>query len=239
MPFWRANNTNPTFQIRKDRPSAMRLDGDGGRSPYSYWGFSYGAVLGATFVAMRPHRAKRMVLDGICDARAMCSGFWNTSILDTDKVMGRFFESCQQAGPEQCSFSTGGTLSDLQMDLEDTLQSLKQTPLAVPGTETRGLDVITYSDVMRLIKDALYDPLRLFPVLADMLTDVSRGNGSAFADMKMAAKASICRPPSSSDGGDDDSGSLPAIYRHHPRHPGVNRLHRRLQSHRADKTRFL
>lgn len=207
--------------------------------PLQYWGFSYGAVLGATFVAMQPHRAKRMVLDGICDARAMYSGFWNTSILDTDKVMERFFESCQQAGPEQCSFSTGGTLFDLQMDLEDTLQSLKQTPLAVPGTETRGLDVITYSDVMRLIKDALYDPLRLFPVLADMLTDVSRGNGSAFADMKMAAKTSICRPPSSSDGGDNDSGSLPAIYRHHPRNPGVNRLHRRLRSHRADKTRFL
>lgn len=168
-----------------------------GEEPLQYWGFSYGAVLDATFVAMQPHRAKRMVLDGICDARAMYSGFWNTSILDTDKVMERFFESCQQAGPEQCSFSTGGTLSDLQMDLEDTLQSLKQTPLAVPGTETRGPDVITYSDVMRLIKDALYDPLRLFPVLADMLTDVSRGNGSAFADMKMAAKTSICRSPSS------------------------------------------
>lgn len=55
---------------------------------------------------------------------------------------------------------------------------------------------------MRLIKDSLYRPLKSFPVLADMLTDLSRGNGSAFADMKMEAKTSICSP--SSDDNDSE-----------------------------------
>jgi hypothetical protein len=171
-----------------------------GEELLQYWGFSYGSVLGATFAAMHPQRVKRVVLDGVCDARAMYSGFWSTSILDTDNVMRNFFESCHQAGPERCSFSTGNTSEDLGASLETFLQSLNNTPLAVQASSTRGPDVITYSDVMRLIKESLYDPLEYFHLLADMLADISRGDGSAFADMKNADKVPICPSNDGQDG---------------------------------------
>lgn len=163
-----------------------------GEELLQYWGFSYGSVLGVTFAAMQPHRVGRVLLDGVCDARAMYSGFWTTSLSDTDKVMENFIESCRQAGPDRCSFSTGNSSEDLGANLEQVLQSLNRTPLAVPGSDMRGPDVITYSDVMRLIKESLYVPLKSFPVLADLLTGLSRGNGSAFADMKNAGKVDVC-----------------------------------------------
>ena len=122
----------------------------------------------------------------------MYSGFWTTSLLDTDSVMENFFETCHHAGPDRCSFSTGNGSEDLRANLEKALQFLNRIPLAVPGSDTRGPDVITYSDVMRLIKESLYVPLKSFPVLAELLADVSRGDGSAFAEMKNAGKVASC-----------------------------------------------
>jgi hypothetical protein len=80
----------------------------------------------------------------------------------------------------------------LGANLEQLLHSLNRTPLAVPGSDTRGPDVITFSDVMRLVKESLYVPLKSFPVMADLLANVSRGDGGAFADMKNAGKVAAC-----------------------------------------------
>ncbi|KAJ6020459.1 hypothetical protein N7540_005963 [Penicillium herquei] len=148
-------------------------------------------VVGATFAAMQPHRVKRLVLDGVCDAQTIYSGYWTTNILDTDKIMTRFFESCQQTGPTRCSFSDDGSPKDLEATLDTILESLNRTPLAVPGSDTRGPDIITYSDVLRYIKKSVYEPLEYFPVLADVFASLFLGDGSILADIKHVDKISI------------------------------------------------
>jgi hypothetical protein len=168
-----------------------------GQEMLQYWGFSYGSVTGATFATMQPGRVKRLIVDGICDARASYKGLWTTSLLDSDRVMDRFFEDCYKADPDRCSFYTESGPSSMRYDLESILQVLNNTPLAVPGSDSHGPDVITYSDVMRLIEDTLYDPLVRFPRLSNLLTDVSRGNGSEFASFRAKGQASACpyQPP--------------------------------------------
>lgn len=39
-----------------------------GEKKLSYWGYSYGTILGATFAAMFPDLVGRMLLDGVSDA---------------------------------------------------------------------------------------------------------------------------------------------------------------------------
>ncbi|KAJ5608771.1 hypothetical protein N7528_009338 [Penicillium herquei] len=162
-----------------------------GEELLQFWGFSYGTVVGATFAAIQPHRVKRLVLDGVCDAEIMYSGYWTTNILDTDKIMTNFFESCQQAGPTQCSFAADGSSKDLEATLDRTLESLNRILLVVPGSNARGPDIITYSDILRYIKKSVYEPLEYFQTLADIFTGLSLGNGSVLTDIKNAEKISI------------------------------------------------
>lgn len=95
------NNRISTLQKREIKSSLKWKEGE---EMLQYWGFSYGSVTGVTFAAMQPHRVKRLIVDGICDANAMHNGLWTTSILDTDLVMDKFFEDCYKAGPVRCSF---------------------------------------------------------------------------------------------------------------------------------------
>ncbi|KAJ5724240.1 hypothetical protein N7488_002275 [Penicillium malachiteum] len=95
-----------------------------GEELLQFWGFSYGTVVGATFAAMQPHRVKRLVLDGVCDAEIMYSGYWATNILDTDKIMTSFFESCHQAGPTQ--------VMQITICVENTIESTYRSPPESP-----------------------------------------------------------------------------------------------------------
>ncbi|KAL5318590.1 hypothetical protein ACEPPN_013653 [Leptodophora sp. 'Broadleaf-Isolate-01'] len=137
-------------------------------------------------------RVKRLIVDGICDPNAMYSGLWATSIQDTDKIITRFFDDCYKAGPNECPLYAEKGPASIQAILESTLESLNKTPLAVSGALGHGPEVITFSDVMRLVKEAVYSPIDLFPVLADLVADVSSGNGSKFASYKAKAPTKIC-----------------------------------------------
>jgi hypothetical protein len=163
-----------------------------GQEMLQYWGFSYGSVTGAAFAAMHPGRVRRLIVDGICDASARYGAFGTKSVVDSDRIMDRFFEDCSKAGPDLCSFGKGSGPSGIRDDMESILQTLNDTPLAVAGSDTHGPEVITYSDVMRLVEDTLYDPLGRFPRLADLLTDISRGNGSEFASFKTKGQVTAC-----------------------------------------------
>jgi hypothetical protein len=81
----------------------------------------------------------------------------------------------------------------MEGNLAATLQLLKNTPRPVAGSDSHGPDVIMYSDIMKVIKVTLYDPMKLFPQLADLLTSVSNGgSGAGFATFKMKTKSPVC-----------------------------------------------
>jgi pimeloyl-ACP methyl ester carboxylesterase len=155
-----------------------------GEEKIQYWGFSYGTVLGATFAALQPHRVERVILDGVEDSTDYYSTAWALNLKDTDKIIDKFYDYCSAAGPKKCAFNfeTSDPV-DIKASFESLISDIKEDPIAVPATSTRGPDIITYSDVMLLIRYTVYKPLALFPQLADLLADL-KGNGSAFADFK-------------------------------------------------------
>lgn len=179
-----------------------------GDEKLQYWGFSYGTLLGQTFAAMYPTRVRRMVLDGVGDSRDYYSTSWMLGLKDTDKIMLKFFEYCSAAGPEKCALNTGNsTPSEIQDPVESLISSLHQHPTAVPGNGTRGPEIITYTDVMMMVRTLIYRPLDYFPEMAELLADLLYGNGSALADYKQKAHKRTCpfSDSSAKDENDDRS----------------------------------
>lgn len=163
-----------------------------GEEKLLYWGFSYGTLLGATFAALQPHRVDRVILDGVEEATDYYSTAWALNLRDTDKIIDKFYEYCSLAGPKKCAFNFGTSdPADIKKSFELLISDIKEDPIAVPGTSTRGPEIITYSDVMEFVRLALYRPRTQFPILASILADL-KGNGSATADFKAQQNKPSC-----------------------------------------------
>ncbi|KAL1303080.1 hypothetical protein AAFC00_006524 [Neodothiora populina] len=176
---------------------ARRTRRNQGKEKIRYWGNSYGTLLGQTFAAMFPDRIDRMVLDGVVDSHDYYFGSWLSNLKDSDKILDRFFQYCSEAGPQDCNFFSEGGPDKIRKEYEDLLLDIFAHPRVVPSSPTRGPDVITWSDVKSTVRLGMYQPLIFMPMVADLLTDVWRGNGSLFADFKHVEHTpSSCSCPS-------------------------------------------
>jgi hypothetical protein len=145
-----------------------------------------------------------MVLDGVGDSSDYYNTPWMRGLNDTDKIMSKFFDYCSVAGKDKCALNIdNSTSSEIRGSVESLISSLHQDPIAVAGNETRGPEIITYSDVMMMIRKLIYRPLDYFPEMADLLADIVHGNGSAFAAYKQRAHKPTC--PFSESNSDHDS----------------------------------
>lgn len=141
---------------------------------------------------MFPDRVDRLILDGVCDTRDYYFGAWFSNLKDSDKILDRFFQYCFDAGPERCSFHDSDGPATMKKIYDDLLLDIFSYPRPVPMSSTRGPDVITWSDVKSMVRLGMYQPLIFMPMVADLLTDVSRGNGSLFADFKHMENTPSC-----------------------------------------------
>ncbi|MFE2995780.1 alpha/beta hydrolase [Nocardia sp. NPDC059246] len=89
-----------------------------GEQLVTYFGVSYGTLLGATYANLFPDRVRAMVLDGNIDPSAWYD--WNpvlstflrqASDLGTAKTLEQFLNLCSQAGPIRCPFSAGSAVA--------------------------------------------------------------------------------------------------------------------------------
>jgi pimeloyl-ACP methyl ester carboxylesterase len=160
--------------------------------PLRFWGFSYGSLLGSTIASMYPGRIERMVLDGVVDSDDYYSGSWTKNLDDTDAIFHKFASYCFEAGPRRCPFWRHGGAAAIENAYEHLLEAIRDDPLSVPGTADRGPELITWSDIRLLVAPSLYQPLQLFPALAELLQDLTEGNGTLFAEYKMRNQAQLC-----------------------------------------------
>lgn len=168
---------------------------DAAAAALQYWGFSYGTVLGMTYATLFADQVKRMVLDGVVNASAWYSGNSVGFLRDTDGVMDRFFRYCHLAGNIKCAFTGKKNLREgeaegvarLRKRLINFLARLKENPLPVGGggvISRLSPSIVTYADAKRLIREAVYEPLDKFPILATILADLDEGNGSSLVEYK-------------------------------------------------------
>jgi pimeloyl-ACP methyl ester carboxylesterase len=172
-----------------------------GKELVQYIGFSYGTILGATLATMHPSRVKRIILDGVADSDDYYAGTWLTNLQDTDEIMTRFFEECHRVGRHKCAIYSATGAQGSQELLENVLEGLRVTPIPVTATRSLAPDLITYSDLMALIRDALYKPRELFKQLADVVSALSVGNGTLLAERKQKEYKPFCPTSECEKGG--------------------------------------
>lgn len=190
-----------------------------------YWGFSYGTLLGGTFAALYPDRVERLVSDGNVDYRAWYGADRNTAFLqDADRVLGAFAWFCHDAGPRGCAFHAP-TREGIHERLGKLLARLRDAPVPVVPVMCGGPQLprlVTWSDVKRLVSAALYQPVLLFPRLAEVLAALERGDGLPFYALAAqgqpdgGAAADLCDagaapPPGMPRVGEDTADAFPAI----------------------------
>jgi pimeloyl-ACP methyl ester carboxylesterase len=145
----------------------------------SYYGTSYGTVLGATFASLFPDNVGRVVLDGVVDAEDYYNLGWSTNLYQTDEALQSFSLNCYQSGQSNCSF-WGPSTQNISDRLDQIVMDLKYHPIPVPQSAACPLPMLaTYSDLKQLLLLSLYNPLDSFPLLSDILLSLEQGNGSA------------------------------------------------------------
>jgi pimeloyl-ACP methyl ester carboxylesterase len=158
-----ARNAGPLLEHMATKDVAQDLDllrravGD---KKLTYVGFSYGTLLGATYVNMFPKNARAIILDGNVDPRLRLT---NGLQYDRERAQGfeialdAYLKRCDAEGAK-CAFSDGSP----RAKFDEIRNHLRTTPITLPDGGTVTLDSFT---------DALYDPPSLAP-LAEALQEV-------------------------------------------------------------------
>ncbi|BGP00214.1 hypothetical protein RTBOTA2_003602 [Rhodotorula toruloides] len=166
-----------------------------GEKKLSYWGFSYGTILGATFSAMFPDLVERVILDGVSDADSYTNDFWEwgrSGMSDTRKTFEGFFSACAKSGPAGCAFAANdSTAEGLEERYHDLLEKLRQEPLPVSHSDV-GPGILTPSDVEYTMFHALYAP-STWPNMARLLAETERGNGTSMYATANVASGKLAR----------------------------------------------
>ncbi|KAJ3100505.1 hypothetical protein HDU97_002187 [Phlyctochytrium planicorne] len=156
-----------------------------GQDVLNYIGFSYGTVLGMTYVNMFPDRVGRVIIDGVADITTWTSDTFTynkEAIQDTNEVLRGFATECANAGVDLCPLAdlvnkvqlketfTGPNVAGKQLyaSIRKALEDLKPMPAldaAFPG-------VLKPTDVSFFLFSLLYGPANwqaTAPLLADVL----------------------------------------------------------------------
>lgn len=146
-----------------------------------YWGFSYGTVLGNTLASMFPGRMGRVILDGVVDIHDYMGATWLRNLLDTEKIIDYFYDTCVDAA-DSCPLWMKGDKSghDIKSRVDQLISDRDKSPVAlVPSDGTSNIRVITGFDVRSAFIVPVYKPLpTAFSQLALTLAEALKGNYS-------------------------------------------------------------
>jgi pimeloyl-ACP methyl ester carboxylesterase len=152
-----------------------------GEQKITYFGYSYGTFLGATYASMFPSHYRAMVLDGPVDADSYINqpmddlGAQSTGF---ERALGHFFEAC--AADQTACDGFGG--SDPRDAYDQLIDQLNTTPIQAAGF-TRDPRPVNGDTALIATALTLYNK-RNWPFLAEALSTAAQGDGS---DLRFAA----------------------------------------------------
>ena len=145
----------------------------------TYFGESFGTLIGQTYANLFPDRVRAMALDGLIDPVASAAGteaVLASGVADTDKVLTQFLRLCEAAGPDRCALAGHGPVAPRVSRL---LAGLRHAPIPAPSADPPG--ALTYGEALTALKlAALADP-STWPVAAAALEAAIEGDASAVA----------------------------------------------------------
>ena len=157
----------------RDMDHLRRLVGD---RRLTYYGWSYGTILGQTYANMFPRRVRAMIIDGVLDPRPFTKSIQaaiGRGLVGTDLNFREFQRLCQLAGPERCALAGKGPVRARVQGLIHRLQRR-----SIPAPSARPPGRATYADL--LVALFPWTPnAATWPVMAEALDEAAAGDGSA------------------------------------------------------------
>lgn len=108
------------------------------------------------------------------------SALWSNNLLDADKTLQTFFDSCFAGGPDLCPFYDSSPQA-ISRKLDDLTRTITLRPIPVVTNISYGL--VDYARLRGAIGLSLYSPYVDFPRLARGLADLSQGDGTGIYQM--------------------------------------------------------
>lgn len=144
-----------------------------GEDRITYFGFSYGSELGATWATLFPDTVRAAVLDGAADPDAdfVTSGLQQSA--GFERTIGTFLAECSAA--EQCAFHSDG---DAEGAFDELMLALDDQP--VPSEP--GRPDVTRGVALTAVANAMYSEF-LWPDLEAALAAARDGDGSGLLDL--------------------------------------------------------
>lgn len=167
-----------TVDAARDLDLLRRAVGD---PRLTYQGGSYASYLGQVYGALFGDRVRALQLTAVLDPEL----YTNDAVAETvaaargtEEVLSEFLRHCAQAGPQRCAFAPAGPVADdpaaaLRQRNSAVLQRLREAPITV-GRDGAARQV-TYTELMPLHANLLYDPRQGWPALAALLAELERG----------------------------------------------------------------
>ncbi len=103
-----------------------------------------------------------------------------SDLLDSDKTLQAFFDSCHAAGPTRCAFYADSA-SQIQANLQKLYDSVRASPIPVYDASSGTYAVIDANLLKIFVFVSMYFPHIYFPLLAQGLAELQVGNVSTFS----------------------------------------------------------
>jgi pimeloyl-ACP methyl ester carboxylesterase len=144
-----------------------------GEATISYFGFSYGSELGATWATLFPDTVRAAVLDGASDPNA---GFFDSGLQQAagfERTLDTFLAKCSAS--TNCAFHHDG---DAEGAFDRLMQALDDKP--VPSVS--GRPDVTRGVALTAVANAMYSE-SLWPDLEQALADAEQGDGAGLLSL--------------------------------------------------------
>ncbi|HEX5742100.1 MAG TPA: alpha/beta hydrolase, partial [Pilimelia sp.] len=188
-----------TAQVARDMDVLRRALGD---ERLTYFGVSYGSVLGQYYANMFPDRLRAVAVDGVLDARqwrgdggtADLPTFLRTGTVDaTARTVRALLSRCRAVGADDCPLAA---LGDPATVYAQTLQRLRRQPLTLPtslwmlpGTDG---DVVRDDGLAVLALFGMYQGNEWIDDVADLIRDAAvAADPDSTEEARTAARAGM------------------------------------------------
>jgi pimeloyl-ACP methyl ester carboxylesterase len=139
-----------------------------GEDKISYFGFSYGSELGATWATMFPQTVRAAVLDGAVDPRATSAEEGMAQAKGFESQLATFLAACSKN--KACEFYNGGRS---EATFDSLILELDAKPLVVSADRTPVTQGVAFTAVAQAMYSDYY-----WPQLEKALADAQQGDGA-------------------------------------------------------------
>lgn len=147
-----------------------------GEDRITYYGLSYGTVVGPMYATLFPHRVRQMVLDAPVDTNLWFGNslpFLNDVAVASERTLNSWFETCRTEGTAVCPFGAG----DPQAAFDTLIDTLEAKPLKIaPVKDTTPGGALDGAMALEATR-ALAGDQNTWPLLTSALLAAQDGNG--------------------------------------------------------------